>query len=278
MAPADHGCAQCSAGESFGTAPRRCHAQDPSCRWRRVAHSDAGEQLWARLCGAARAKSSTPWRALRFERRLVALDFGPERLRSLEFEHDRVDLGPRDALILAAPWSVTAALVPGVPAPSGASAAMTVHFAAVSAAVVRRRFSPRSTARSTGSSPITTASRSRSRTLRRGSTPRAKPSRRNAGWASPRSPASPTPCQPGEWCLRGGRGALRRQRKLPAARPAGPTGQISSWPEVTSAARFRIPSKPPCAPARRRRGLGSARAAERRRACHDCVICNRPNV
>ncbi len=68
--------------------------------------------------------------ALRFERRLVALEFGPERLTSLEFEHDRIDLGPRDALILATPWSETAALVPGVPAPTGASAAMTVHFAA----------------------------------------------------------------------------------------------------------------------------------------------------
>jgi hydroxysqualene dehydroxylase len=68
--------------------------------------------------------------ALRFERRLVALDFKPERLTSLEFEHDRIDLGPRDALILATPWSVTAALVPGVPAPTGATATMTVHFAA----------------------------------------------------------------------------------------------------------------------------------------------------
>jgi hypothetical protein len=67
--------------------------------------------------------------ALRFERRLAALDFGPERLTSLEFEHDRIDLGPRDALILATPWAVTAALVPGVPAPTGATATMTVHFA-----------------------------------------------------------------------------------------------------------------------------------------------------
>jgi hypothetical protein len=66
---------------------------------------------------------------LRFERRLIALDLGPERLTSLEFEHDRVDLGPRDALILATPWSVTADLIPGIPAPTGASAAMTVHFA-----------------------------------------------------------------------------------------------------------------------------------------------------
>ncbi len=67
--------------------------------------------------------------ALRFERRLVALDFGSERLYALEFEHDRIDLGPRDALILATPWSTTASLVPGVPAPTGASATMTVHFA-----------------------------------------------------------------------------------------------------------------------------------------------------
>lgn len=68
--------------------------------------------------------------ALRFQRRLLALHFERERVTSLEFEHDRVDLGPRDAVILATPWSATAALVPGVPAPTGASAGMTVHFAA----------------------------------------------------------------------------------------------------------------------------------------------------
>ena len=67
---------------------------------------------------------------LRFDRRLMALDFGPERLTALEFEHDRVDLGPHDALIQATPWPVMAALVPGLAAPSGASAALTVHFAA----------------------------------------------------------------------------------------------------------------------------------------------------
>ncbi len=67
--------------------------------------------------------------ALRFERRLIALDFETERLKSLEFEHDRIDLGPRDALILATPWSATAAFVPGVPGPAGASATLTLHFA-----------------------------------------------------------------------------------------------------------------------------------------------------
>ncbi len=68
--------------------------------------------------------------ALRFERRLVALESGPERVAGLEFEHDRIDLGPRDALVLAASWAVAATLVPGVAAPRGASAALTVHFAA----------------------------------------------------------------------------------------------------------------------------------------------------
>ena len=67
--------------------------------------------------------------ALRFKRRLVALDFGPERVTSLEFEHDRIDLGPRDSLILTTPWSVTAGLVPGVEPPTGATATLTVHFA-----------------------------------------------------------------------------------------------------------------------------------------------------
>ena len=68
--------------------------------------------------------------AMRFERRLAALEFGPQRLAGMEFEHDRVDLGPRDALILATPWAIAAALIPGADAPSGASAALTVHYAA----------------------------------------------------------------------------------------------------------------------------------------------------
>ena len=60
---------------------------------------------------------------------LVAPDFAPDRLASLEFEHDRIDLGPADSVILATPWTQTAALVPDVPAPTGAAAILTVHFA-----------------------------------------------------------------------------------------------------------------------------------------------------
>jgi hypothetical protein len=67
---------------------------------------------------------------LRFERRLIALDFDAERLSGLEFENDRVDLGPGDALILAAPWTVAASLVPGLEPPRSLSNTLTVHFAA----------------------------------------------------------------------------------------------------------------------------------------------------
>jgi phytoene dehydrogenase-like protein len=66
---------------------------------------------------------------LRFERRLLALDFGADRLSGLEFENDRVDLRPGDALILAAPWTVAASLVPGLEPPRNLSTALTVHFA-----------------------------------------------------------------------------------------------------------------------------------------------------
>lgn len=68
--------------------------------------------------------------ALRFGRKLVAIEAGLERVTGLEFEHDRLDLGPRDAAILAAPWSVSAALVPGLGPPVEATAILTVHFAA----------------------------------------------------------------------------------------------------------------------------------------------------
>ena len=66
---------------------------------------------------------------VRFERRLVGMNIEAERVASLEFEHDRIDLGPRDALILATPWLATSTLVPGVLAPTGASSTLTIHYA-----------------------------------------------------------------------------------------------------------------------------------------------------
>ncbi len=69
---------------------------------------------------------------VRFERKLTGLDRGEDRVQGLEFEHDRIDLGPRDALILATPGPFAATLIPGLNAPLGVSASLTVHFAAPS--------------------------------------------------------------------------------------------------------------------------------------------------
>jgi|SRR5271166_2718647 len=68
--------------------------------------------------------------ALRFERKLVSIEAGLERVAGLEFEHDRLDLGPRDAVILATPWPVSASLVPGLPPSGEATTTLTIHFAA----------------------------------------------------------------------------------------------------------------------------------------------------
>ncbi len=68
--------------------------------------------------------------ALRFGRRLMGMTFDAERAVGLDFEHDQVELGPRDGVILASSWSAAAGLIPGLPPPSGASSVLTVHFAA----------------------------------------------------------------------------------------------------------------------------------------------------
>lgn len=67
--------------------------------------------------------------AVRFERRLAALEFDDEHAARLEFEHDRIDLGPGDAVILATPPRVAAALVPGLSAPQEFNGAIFAHFA-----------------------------------------------------------------------------------------------------------------------------------------------------
>jgi hypothetical protein len=67
--------------------------------------------------------------AIRFERRLAALDLASEDAAGLEFEHDRVDLERGDGVILATPPQVAAALAPGLSAPQEFNAAIVVHFA-----------------------------------------------------------------------------------------------------------------------------------------------------
>ncbi|MGD0639345.1 MAG: FAD-dependent oxidoreductase [Roseiarcus sp.] len=67
--------------------------------------------------------------AIRFERRLAALDLSGERVAGLEFDYDRVDLAPGDAVILATPSRVAAGLVPGLSAPQEFNGAIFAYFA-----------------------------------------------------------------------------------------------------------------------------------------------------
>lgn len=67
--------------------------------------------------------------AIRFERNLRALDFLGDRVAALEFDHDRVDLAPGDALILALPAWVASTLAPGLTTPGEFTATLTAHFA-----------------------------------------------------------------------------------------------------------------------------------------------------
>jgi squalene-associated FAD-dependent desaturase len=67
--------------------------------------------------------------SVRFERNLQALDFAGDRVASLDFEQDRIDLLPGDALILAAPPTVASALAPGLSAPNEFTATLTAHYA-----------------------------------------------------------------------------------------------------------------------------------------------------
>jgi len=68
--------------------------------------------------------------AARFERKLIGLAFGDGRVAALDFAHDRIDLAPGDAVILATPPQEAAALAPGLAAPQDFAAALHVHFAA----------------------------------------------------------------------------------------------------------------------------------------------------
>jgi squalene-associated FAD-dependent desaturase len=67
--------------------------------------------------------------AVRFERDLRAVDFDGDRVVALDFEHDRIDLAPDEAVILAVPPGVAGSLAPGISAPTEFSASVTAHFA-----------------------------------------------------------------------------------------------------------------------------------------------------
>jgi squalene-associated FAD-dependent desaturase len=67
--------------------------------------------------------------SLRFERRLREINFTDDRASGLEFEHDRVDLGPDDRVVLATPAPIAASLAQWLETPRGYNSAITVHFA-----------------------------------------------------------------------------------------------------------------------------------------------------
>ena len=71
--------------------------------------------------------------ATRFERKLTGLAFADGRVAALDFLHDRVDLAPGDAVVLATPPQEATALAPGLAAPQDFAAAVDVHFAAPAA-------------------------------------------------------------------------------------------------------------------------------------------------
>jgi hypothetical protein len=72
--------------------------------------------------------------AARFERKLIGLAFADGRVAALDFAHDRIDLAPGDAVVLATAPQEATALAPGLVAPQEFAAAVQIHFAAPAAA------------------------------------------------------------------------------------------------------------------------------------------------
>ena len=66
--------------------------------------------------------------AIRCERELQALGFSGEQVVGLEFGFDRIELGPRDAVVLAVPPWAAAPLAPGLLTPDEFTASITAHF------------------------------------------------------------------------------------------------------------------------------------------------------
>ncbi|GJD95789.1 hydroxysqualene dehydroxylase HpnE [Methylobacterium iners] len=67
--------------------------------------------------------------SLRFGRRLRALGFGEDRISSLAFGDESIDLGVDDAVVLALPPWVAADLVPGLSAPRDYRSIVNAHYA-----------------------------------------------------------------------------------------------------------------------------------------------------
>jgi hypothetical protein len=86
---------------------------------------DFGHALLFSLESHLRRQGAT----VRCERSLERLVFAGKRLQALEFSYDRIELGARDAVVLAVPAWVAAPLVPGLLTPDAFTATVTAHFA-----------------------------------------------------------------------------------------------------------------------------------------------------
>jgi hydroxysqualene dehydroxylase len=64
----------------------------------------------------------------RFSHQLRRLEFLDDRVRTLDFGEDIVELAPNDTAILALPAAVVALLVPGLPSPNEFRAIVNAHF------------------------------------------------------------------------------------------------------------------------------------------------------
>jgi squalene-associated FAD-dependent desaturase len=65
---------------------------------------------------------------IRFDHQLRALDLADDRVRTLDFGEDKIDLGNDDAIILAVPGWVAPSLVRDLSAPRKHSAILNAHF------------------------------------------------------------------------------------------------------------------------------------------------------
>ena len=65
---------------------------------------------------------------VKFGHRLRALSFDGQRVTALDFGEDTIQLGPDDAIILAVPPTVAAALLPGLQTPDEFRAIVNAHF------------------------------------------------------------------------------------------------------------------------------------------------------
>ena len=89
-----------------------------------IARDGLARPLWSLRIALLRA-TGVP---VQFGHRLRALSFDGQRVAALDFGEDTVQLGPDDAVILAVPPTVAAALLPGLQTPDEFRAIVNAHY------------------------------------------------------------------------------------------------------------------------------------------------------